>query len=149
MVLREGHPLQVRPQACASHARDHPPPPMSTRYLPTHEWARLENGLVIVGLSAFAAGEVGEVIHVQLPTVGVAVLKGKTCAEIESVKSVNDIYSPIDGQVVEVNADLASKPELVNQDPGKAGWFMKVKPSAADPLAGLLTEAEYQAQLSK
>ncbi len=122
---------------------------MSTRYLPTHEWARLENGLVTVGLSAFAAGEVGEVIHVQLPAVGVAVLKGKACAEIESVKSVNDIYSPIDGQVVEVNAALSGQPELVNQDPGNAGWFMKVKPSAADPLAGLLSEAEYQAQLAK
>jgi glycine cleavage system H protein len=122
---------------------------MSTRYLPTHEWARLDNGLVVVGLSAFAAGEVGDVIHVQLPAVGVAVLRGKTCAEIESVKSVNDIYSPIDGQVVEVNAALAGAPELVNQDPAGAGWFMKVKPSATDPLAGLLSEAEYQAQLAK
>lgn len=122
---------------------------MSTRYLPTHEWARVDNGLVTVGLSAFAAGEVGEVIHVQLPTIGVAVLKGKPCAEIESVKSVNDIYSPVDGQVVEINPALAGQPELVNQDPGNAGWFMKVKPSGADPLAGLLSEAEYQAQLAK
>jgi glycine cleavage system H protein len=92
---------------------------------------------------------VGEVIHVQLPAVGATLTRGTACAEIESVKSVNDIYSPVDGVVVAVNSALASSPELVNQDPGTAGWFFHVRPSGADPLVGLLSEADYQAQLAR
>jgi glycine cleavage system H protein len=122
---------------------------MSESYLPTHEWARAEGGLVVIGLSPFAAGEVGEVIHVQLPAVGAALSRGKPCAEIESVKSVNDYYSPVDGTVAEVNSALANNPELVNSDPLKAGWFVKVKPAQADALAGLLSTADYQAKITK
>ena len=122
---------------------------MSESYLPTHEWARVEGGLIVIGLSPFAAGEVGEVIHVQLPAVGAALSRGKPCAEIESVKSVNDYYSPIDGTVTEVNAALANNPELVNSDPLKGGWFVKIKPTKADALAGLLSSADYQAKITK
>lgn len=122
---------------------------MSEHYLPTHEWARSDGALVTIGLSAFAAGEVGEVIHVELPKVGAVLAKGKPCAEIESVKSVNDFYAPVDGTVVEVNGDLAAKPELLNQDPAGKGWFAKIKPTAAQPLAGLLSSEQYQAQLKK
>ncbi|MBA3699313.1 MAG: glycine cleavage system protein GcvH [Planctomycetes bacterium] len=122
---------------------------MSESYLPTHEWARAEGGLVVIGLSPFAAGEVGEVIHVQLPTVGTVLTRGKPCAEIESVKSVNDYYSPIDGTVAEVNSALANNPELVNSDPLKNGWFAKIKPAKADALAGLLSAADYQAKITK
>jgi glycine cleavage system H protein len=121
---------------------------MSASYLPTHEWARRDGDLIIIGLSAFAAGEVGEVIHVGLPTVGSTLSKGKACAEIESVKSVNDYYSPVDGTVVAVNAVLADQPELVNQDPGGKGWFAKIKATGSDPLAGLLSEADYQKQIT-
>ena len=122
---------------------------MTEHYLPTHEWARSEGSLITIGLSAFAAGEVGEVIHVELPKVGAVHSKGKACAEIESVKSVNDYYSPIDGTVVEVNTQLAAKPELLNQEPTTGGWFAKLKPSSAIPLAGLLSSDDYQAQLKK
>ena len=122
---------------------------MSEHYLPTHEWARQDGALVTIGLSAFAAGEVGEVIHVELPKAGAALTRGKPCAEIESVKSVNDFYAPLDGTVVEINGELAAHPELLNQDPAGKGWFAKVKPSAAAPLAGLLTAEQYQAQLKK
>lgn len=122
---------------------------MSESYLPTHEWARLDGGQVVIGLSTFAAGEVGEVIHVGLPKVGAKVARGTACAEIESVKSVNDYYSPVDGEVVAVNTELADHPELVNQDPVGAGWFAKVKPAGADPLKGLLSAADYQAQIRK
>ena len=122
---------------------------MSERYLPTHEWARVDGDQVVIGLSAFAAGEVGEVIHVQLPKPGQKLTRGQACAEIESVKSVNDYYSPIDGEVVEVNQQLAAHPELLNEDaPGKA-WFAKVRPSAKDPLAGLLSAGEYAAKTAK
>lgn len=122
---------------------------MSESYLPTHEWARAEGDLVVIGLSPFAAGEVGEVIHVQLPAVGTALSRGKACAEIESVKSVNDYYSPVDGSVVEVNAALAGSPDLVNSDSLKGGWFVKIKPASASPLAGLLSSTDYQAKITK
>jgi glycine cleavage system H protein len=122
---------------------------MSERYLPTHEWARAESDLVVIGLSAFAAGEVGDVIHVGLPKPGASVTRGVACAEIESVKSVNDYYSPLDGTVVAVNVALADHPELVNQDPGGQGWFAKIKPAKANALDGLLTTEQYQAGLKK
>jgi glycine cleavage system H protein len=120
---------------------------MSEHYLPSHEWARVEGGLVVCGLSRFAAGEVGDVIHVALPQVGQKVSRGQGAAEIESVKSVNDYYSPVDGEVVEINSAMAERPELVNQEPLAGGWFFKVKPSAANPVAGLLDGAAYEAQL--
>lgn len=122
---------------------------MSERYLPSHEWARPEGDLVIIGLSSFAAGEVGDIIHVGLPKVGATLTRGVACAEIESVKSVNDYYSPLDGTVVAVNGDLADHPELVNQDPAATGWFAKVKPAKPGALDGLLTSAQYQAGLKK
>jgi glycine cleavage system H protein len=122
---------------------------MQQKYLPSHEWARVEGGHVIIGLSTFAAGEVGEIIHVELPKVGAKVQRGKPCAEIESVKSVNDFYSPVDGDVVEVNAAVSDSPELVNADPVGKGWFAKIKASGSDPLAGLLSDAEYQAKITK
>ncbi|GDY11745.1 glycine cleavage system H protein [Planctomycetota bacterium] len=122
---------------------------MSEAYLPTHEWARADGDQVVIGLSPFAAGEVGEIIHVQLPKVGATLKRGTACAEIESVKSVNDIYAPVDGTVVEVNTALADHPELVNQDPLGKGWFARVRPSGAQPLAGLMPAAAYQAQLAK
>jgi glycine cleavage system H protein len=122
---------------------------MSTCYLPTHEWARAEGDLVVVGLSAFAAGEVGDVIHVGLPKVGGTVARGVACAEIESVKSVNDYYSPLDGTVVEANPALADHPELVNQDPTGKGWFAKIRPAKAAWADGLLSAEQYQAGLKK
>lgn len=122
---------------------------MSQHYLPSHEWARQDGAVIVIGLSDFAAGEVGEVIHVELPKVGAVLTRGKPCAEIESVKSVNDYYAPVDGTVIEVNTALSDKPELLNQDPNQAGWFAKIQPSAAAPLAGLLTADQYKAQLGK
>lgn len=122
---------------------------MSERYLPSHEWARAEGDLVIIGLSSFAAGEVGDVIHVGLPKVGATLTRGVACAEIESVKSVNDYYSPLDGTVTAVNDALADHPELVNQDPANKGWFAKVKPAKPGALDGLLTAEQYQAGLQK
>jgi glycine cleavage system H protein len=121
---------------------------MSESYLPTHEWARTDGALIVIGLSPFAAGEVGEVIHVELPPVGTQLSRGKPCAEIESVKSVNDYYSPVDGAVVAVNDSLRDAPEQVNKDALGAGWFVKVKPSGSAPLQGLLTAADYQKRLS-
>ena len=120
---------------------------MSEFYLESHEWARVEGDLVVVGLSPFAAGEVGEIIHIELPAVGDTLSKGEPMGEIESVKSVNDIYSPIDGEVIEVNEALADAPELVNNDALAAGWFLKVKASADDTHRGLMDSAAYDAHI--
>lgn len=114
-------------------------------FMESHEWAEAEGDLFVVGLSSFAAGEVGEVIHVELPAVGDQVEQGKPMAEIESVKSVNDFYAPVAGEIVAINEDLAEHPELVNEVAQGGGWFAKIKPSAAEPLTGLLDEAAYQA----
>lgn len=122
---------------------------MTEHYLPSHEWARQDGSVITIGLSAFAAGEVGEVIHVELPKVGATLTKGKACAEIESVKSVNDFYAPVDGVVTEINSALAAQPELLNQDSTGKGWFAKIKPASTTPLSGLLTSEQYQAQLKK
>jgi len=122
---------------------------MSESYLPTHEWARPEGELIIIGLSSFAAGEIGDVIHVELPKLGATLSQGKPCAEIESVKSVNDYYSPVDGTVVAINETLRNNPEQINSDPLGAGWFAKVRASGAMPLGGLLSAAAYQARLAK
>ncbi|MBA3937432.1 MAG: glycine cleavage system protein H [Planctomycetes bacterium] len=122
---------------------------MSESYLPTHEWARQDGALVVIGLSPFAAGEVGEVIHIELPKVGATLTRGTVCAEIESVKSVNDYYSPVDGVVAEVNEALRGAPEQLNADPLGKGWFAKVKPLGATPLAGLLSGPDYQKKITK
>ncbi|MCS6970527.1 MAG: glycine cleavage system protein GcvH [Planctomycetes bacterium] len=120
---------------------------MHERYLPTHEWARAEGEEVVIGLSDFAAREVGDVVHVGLPKVGAELRRGVACAEIESVKSVHDFYSPLDGTVTAVNDQLAQRPELVNQEPLGAGWFVRVRPACASWAEGLLTAEQYRAQL--
>ncbi|MHC5067596.1 MAG: glycine cleavage system protein GcvH [Planctomycetota bacterium] len=112
-------------------------------YLPSHEWALIEDDVVTIGLSAFAAGEVGEVVHVELPEVGSTATRGLALAEIESVKSVNDFYAPVDGEVVAVNEALEDAPELVNSDAEGEGWFVKIKASNTAPCDGLLDEAAY------
>lgn len=122
---------------------------MSEHYNSTHEWARQEGAVIVVGLSAFAAGEVGDVIHVELPAVGSTVTRGGACCEIESVKSVNDFYSPVDGTVTEINTALSDHPDLVNQDSLGKGWFAKIKPAKPDALAGLLDSAAYQKHITK
>ncbi len=116
---------------------------MSEFYRESHEWARQEGEEIVIGLSSYAAGEVGEVIHVELPEIGDQAETGIPIAEIESVKAVNDFYSPVTGTVTAVNEKLEEQPELVNQDPQGTGWFFKLKPAGDDPFAGLLDQAAY------
>ena len=117
---------------------------MAEHYLESHEWARSEDDGVVVGLSAFAAGEIGDVIYVSLPAVGDSVTRGETCGELESVKAVNDVYSPVPGKVIAVNPELEQHPELVNADPLGSGWFIRIEPADADPCAGLLSAVDYE-----
>ena len=118
-------------------------------YSKDHEWVSVDGDTATVGITDYAQHALGDVVYVELPKVGATLTKGKACAEIESVKSVNDFYAPIDGVVTEINTALAAQPELLNQDPTGKGWFAKIKPSSTAPLTGLLTSEQYQTQLKK
>ena len=119
----------------------------SLRYSPTHEWASLEGEVVTVGISRFAVDQLTDLIVIVLPAVGTSVTEGKRFGEVESVKAVSDLYSPVSGEVVEVNPELESNPALVNTDPYNAGWLFKVKLSNPQEISSLKTAAEYRIQI--
>ncbi len=116
----------------------------NARYAQSHEWARVEGDLVVVGISDYAQHSLSDVVFVELPPVGAAVSAAKAAAVVESVKAAEDVYSPISGEVVAVNDDLAAKPEAVNSNPYGA-WFYKVRPSALAELDKLMAAADYEA----
>ena len=123
--------------------------PAELHYTPEHEWVSLEGTSASVGITDYAAQQLGDVVFVSLPTLGATVTAGEPCGEVESVKSVSDLYSPVDGEVIEVNAELEDDPSLVNAEPYTAGWMFRVKVGqdsngdAALP-ADLLSAAEYE-----
>lgn len=119
--------------------------PEELRYSSDHEWARLEDGKVRVGITDFAQDNLGDVVFVTAPEVGSAVTAGASFGEVESTKSVSDLYAPIDGVVVEVNGELEAHPELVNSDPYGDGWICVIEPASSDALASLLDAAGYRA----
>jgi len=116
------------------------------RYTNNHEWVRLEsNGTVTVGISDYAQDALGDVVYVDLPAVGRSVAAGESIAEVESTKSVNDVYAPISGVVTTVNEPLMDAPELVNSDPFGAGWFVTITPVDGADLDALMDAAAYTA----
>ncbi|MEW1655285.1 MULTISPECIES: glycine cleavage system protein GcvH [unclassified Streptomyces] len=118
--------------------------PQQLRYSKEHEWlSDAEGGVSTVGITEHAANALGDVVFVQLPEVGATVTAGESCGELESTKSVSDLYSPVDGEVTEVNEDVAADPSLVNSAPFEGGWLFKVK-LAGEP-EDLLTADEYTA----
>jgi glycine cleavage system H protein len=118
--------------------------PHVLRYARTHEWVRHEDDLVRVGISDFAQEQLGDIVFLELPEPGRVVARGDTLGVVESVKAVADLWAPVGGEVVEVNADLADTPELVNQDPYGKGWMVAIRPSDADELASLMDAAAYE-----
>jgi glycine cleavage system H protein len=122
--------------------------PADLRYTAEHEWVRVgEDGTVRVGITSFAQDALGDVVYVSLPTVGDSVAAGDACGEVESTKSVSDLYAPIDGEVTAVNSALEGTPELVNTDPYGDGWMYELRPSDAAAVDGLLDVEAYRAQL--
>ena len=104
--------------------------PGDLKFLKSHEWARVEgDGKVTIGISDHAQGLLGDLVYVELPTVGDRVEAGNACAVVESVKAASDVYSPVTGKVVEVNAALSDKPETINEDAYGEGWIFVIKPS--------------------
>lgn len=119
--------------------------PADLRYTRDHEWAKAEGGRVRVGITAYAQEQLGDVVFVELPKVGAKVAQRQSFGVVESVKAVSDLFAPVSGEVVEVNAELSTTPELVNQDPYGRGWMIVVAPSNTGEWDGLLTAAQYEA----
>jgi|TARA_B110000285_G_scaffold157776_1_gene176027 glycine cleavage system H protein len=118
----------------------------NVRYLPSHEWARLEaDGTVTVGISDHAQDALGDVVFVELPEVGRAVQAGEEVAVVESVKAASDIYAPVAGTIIGCNDTLESAPETVNDAPYDGGWFYKLQPADANNMNELLTPEAYRA----
>ena len=118
--------------------------PAELRYTAEHEWVAVDGPVASVGITDYAQRALGDVVFVSVPAPGTRVTAGEPCGEVESTKSVSDIYSPVDGEVTEVNNDVDDDPGLVNSDPYGAGWLMRVRlDDAADEPAGLLSADEY------
>ena len=119
--------------------------PDDLRYTREHEWARLEDdGRITVGITDFAQHQLGDVVYLDLPEAGVSVTGGEPLGEIESTKSVSDIYAPVTGVVVENNAESRENPAAVNQDPYGEGWLVVIDPADPADLDGLLSSDEYE-----
>jgi glycine cleavage system H protein len=118
--------------------------PDDLRYSKDHEWTRLENGTVTVGITDFAQGELGDIIFVEFPTVGESFNKGETFGTVEAVKTVADLFMPISGEIIAINSDLEDAPERVNNDPYGSGWMVKIKPTTLEERNELLDSAGYK-----
>jgi len=124
--------------------------PEDLSYTTEHEWLRNPGeaaGSVRIGITHYAQDALGDIVYVSLPEVGATVEAGTPCGELESTKSVSDVYAPVSGEVVAVNDALDATPELVNDDPYGGGWLFEVVPSSAGEIDGLLDAAAYQATL--
>ena len=122
--------------------------PEGLRYTRQHEWVLIDGESARIGITDLAQDALGNIVHVQLPVVGQSVRSGASAVEVESSKSVSDIYSPVSGSVVLVNESLATEPGLVNSDPYGSGWLYEVQMSYDETLEGLLTASEYRAIVS-
>ncbi len=122
--------------------------PDELRYTAEHEWVAISGAMASVGITDYAQQALGDVVYVSVPAPGTRVTAGEPCGEVESTKSVSDIFSPVDGEVSEVNADLEDDPALVNSDPYGAGWLMRIQLDDPDNDSGLLSADEY-ADLTK
>ncbi len=118
--------------------------PTDLRYDKEHEWVRVEGDAAYIGISDFAQDQLGEVVYVDLPSVGDALAAGETFGEIESVKSVSELFAPLSGAVVEVNNELDKSPEMINSDPYGAGWMIKVALADPSQLDDLMSAGDYE-----
>jgi len=122
--------------------------PADLKYTREHEWAKVEGDRARIGITAFAQEQLGDVVFVELPKVGARVSAMKGFGVVESVKAVSDLFAPLTGEVVEVNAELAKKPETVNTDPYGQGWMIVIKVTDTKELDTLLSPADYQSLIA-
>lgn len=123
--------------------------PKELKYDREHEWVRVEGDTAVIGISHFAQDQLGEVVYVDLPSAGDTVTAGGSFGEVESVKSVSELFSPISGEIVEVNEQLEDTPETVNEDPYGDGWMIKVAISDTSEVDALMSAEEYEAFLAE
>ncbi len=118
--------------------------PSELKYLQTHEWVRIQDNIATVGITDFAQHQLGDIVYVELPEIGMAFDKGSNVAEIESVKAVGELIMPLSGKILEVNTDLADNPESVNSSPYGSGWMVKIELSNKNEINELLSVEAYQ-----
>ena len=123
--------------------------PANLRYTKEHEWARQEGNRVVVGITDYAQKELGDVVFVELPEVGITIAVMDTFGVVESVKAVSDLYAPVSGTIVEANIILEDQPELVNASPYGQGWMVVIETAHTEEFQQLLTAAEYQAYVAQ
>ena len=123
--------------------------PDDIRYTSEHEWARLERGLVTIGITGYATDQLGDVVFVELPEVGRKLEAGKPFGLVEAVKTVSDLYAPVAGEVVEVNGALADNPALVNQQPYGEGWMIRLRPGNTADLERLMSSVDYEKSIEE
>jgi glycine cleavage system H protein len=117
---------------------------MTTRYTRDHEWVRMDGDIAVVGISTYAAEQLGDVVYAELPAVGKSFSQGDDMAVVESAKTASDVYAPISGEIVEANAEIKNENwQIINDAPQGAGWFVKLKPSNMRELDALMDEAAY------
>jgi glycine cleavage system H protein len=120
--------------------------PADRRYTTEHEWIKSEGDTYVVGITAFAQDQLGDIVYVELPKVGDRIESGKPFGVIESVKTASDLYAPVTGEVVEVNSELVDQPQSVNDDPYQKGWMIKIRPENASAIEQLLSAEQYSEQ---
>ena len=117
---------------------------MSYKFTEDHEWVQLEGDVATIGISDYAQGQLGDVVYVEVPTVGDGITKGDELAVVESVKAASEVYSPVSGEIIEVNTELEGAPTMVNEDAMGTGWFAKVKITDSSELGELMDEEGYK-----
>jgi glycine cleavage system H protein len=123
--------------------------PAELKYTEEHEWTRVEGDLVVIGITDYAQGELGDMVYVELPEEGDKFGANDVFGSVEAVKAAADLYCPISGEIVEVNTELTDTPEMVNQDAYGTGWMIKIRPDDPAELDGLLTADAYQQHIGK
>ncbi len=123
--------------------------PNDLKYTSTHEWLKIEDDVAVIGISDHAQHQLGDIVFVELPEIGEKYQKGSVIGEIESVKAVGEFITPFSGEIIEINAEIADKPELVNSSPYEEGWLVKIKLSNKDEIADLLSADEYKELIEK
>lgn len=123
--------------------------PANLKYTEDHEWVKIDGDIATVGVTAFAQGELGDIVYVEVETVGETLGKGDEFGTVEAVKTVSELFSPLSGEILEFNDSLESEPEKVNTDPYGKGWMIKIKISNPDEIAELLDDAAYKALIGK
>ena len=118
--------------------------PENLKYTDDHEWVSVKDDVAIIGITDFAQSELGDIIFVEFPDTGISINQKDSVGTLEAVKTVADIYSPVTGEVIEVNDNLESSPELINEDPYEEGWILKIKITNKDELDSLLSSSDYE-----